>query len=161
VVCPIPIQQNNGSTTQSEGQHFLSNISIHPEQQQSSPPSFGEAGSIEHGRVSLDFNVATHADLVPISEVVEKTQDLNKTHVGLNRGERVLGQRLLVSSSDTRRSMLDNANAQKLSLVDDDLPPPSNSNADADFTSYAIEFLHTLHDDARLALGLHDNLQCR
>ncbi|KAF2844447.1 hypothetical protein T440DRAFT_326621 [Plenodomus tracheiphilus IPT5] len=158
-VCPAPIQQNNGSTTQAEGQHCSTDMTNHPEQQYNFLPHFEKAGSIEHESVSSNSHVALHGDLGPISEEVEEMQDRDMTHFRLHRDEPVLGLRLSASRSCPRRSILDNADAQQPSLVDDDLPPPPNSNADAYFTSYAIDFVHTLDDDARLAFGLHVSLQ--
>ena len=99
--------------------------------------------------------MAPYGDLVPISEEVDETQDI---HDGLHGDELLPGQRLSASRSGPRRPILDNADAQQPSLVDENLPLPPNSNADADFTSYAIEFVNILDDDARLAFGLHDSL---
>jgi hypothetical protein len=73
-VCPTATQQNNGSTTQAEGQHCSTGMPIHPEQQHNTAPLFEEAGNIEHGRLSLTSHVATHGDLVPTSEEMEVSQ---------------------------------------------------------------------------------------
>jgi hypothetical protein len=143
------------------GQHLSTNIFIRPEHQHSFPSPCEEAGSTEHGSASSTSHVIPHRDLVPISEEVEEIQDRNMPHFDLGGDEIVVGQRLSASRFDTRWSILDNADTQQLSLVDDDLPLLSNSNADADFTSYAIEFVHTLDHDARIAFGLHDSLQYR
>ncbi|KAA8622011.1 hypothetical protein PtrV1_06512 [Pyrenophora tritici-repentis] len=70
-VCPILMSEDNGSTTQAEGQHFSTDMSILPEQQYNSAPPFEEAGNIEHGRVSRTSHVAVHGGLVPISKDME------------------------------------------------------------------------------------------
>ena len=158
-VCPIPTPKDNGSTTQAKSHHFPTDIPNHSEQQHNSPPSFEEAGGIEYGSLSSTSHAPSNGDLVPVLSEVEETQNRSMTHFGLYRDEPVVSQRLSVSRSSRRRSILNNTDTQQPSLVDDDLPPPTNSNADTDFTSYAIEFVHTLDDDARIAFGLNDNLE--
>jgi hypothetical protein len=73
-VCPTPIQPNNRSTTQAEGQHCSTDMPIHLEQQHNSAPPFEEAGNIEHGRLSLTSHVATYGDLGSTSEEMEVSQ---------------------------------------------------------------------------------------
>jgi hypothetical protein len=158
-VLPISMLESNGSTAQAEDQRCSIDTPNHSEQQHNSSLPLEEAGSIEHRSVSSTSHVASNGGLVPISEEVEEIQERNMTQFGLYRDEPVVNQRLLASRSGPRQSILDNADAQQPLLIDDDLPLLPNSNTDTSFTSYAIEFVHTLDDDARIAFGLHDSLQ--
>ncbi|KAI1530441.1 hypothetical protein PtrSN002B_010962 [Pyrenophora tritici-repentis] len=53
-VLPTLMPESNGSTTQAEGQHFSTDISIHPEQQHNSAP-------IERRNISATFNMASES----------------------------------------------------------------------------------------------------
>jgi hypothetical protein len=132
-VFPTPIQQNNGNTTQGEGQHCSTDLLIHPEQPNSPSP----------------LHVAPHGNLVPVSE-----QDKNMNHFVPYRDKLMVGQQLSASRSDPSRPLIDNADAQQPSSVNEDLPLPPNLNAGAGFTSYAADIVDTLDGDARLAFGL-------
>jgi len=74
IVCSIPIPEDNGSKTQAEGLHFSTDIPILLEQQRNSARPFEEASIIEHRRVDPTSHVATHRDLVPISNAMEVSQ---------------------------------------------------------------------------------------
>jgi hypothetical protein len=66
--------EDNGSTTQAEGQRFSTDISILPEQQYNSASPFEEAGTIEHGIISPTSHMDPDGDLVPSSEETEVSQ---------------------------------------------------------------------------------------
>lgn len=157
-VFPIPILESNGSTTQTEGQHYLRSIPSHSKHQHEHLPPFEEANNTEHGRVGSIPQVVSHENFIPNSEEVDEIQEMNVTSLGLYRDEPAVDQQLSVTHSAPRRSIIDNADTQQPSLVYENSPLLAHSNVDADFTSYAIDFVHTLDDDARFAFGLHNSL---
>jgi hypothetical protein len=126
----------------------------HLGQHQNSPSCPEKASNIDHEGVNTISPVAPRGEPVPSSEEMERTQNTSMTYFGVYTDEPVVRRQLLASHSGPPRSTFDDAGAQQPSPVDDDLPLLPNPNTEVEFTSYAIDFLHTLDDDARLAFGL-------
>ncbi|CAE7219808.1 hypothetical protein PTTW11_11222 [Pyrenophora teres f. teres] len=135
-VCPIPIQQNSGSTTQSESQHSSSNISNHPEQQHNSPPierrnvgstfhiesensltgrkANGTAGSNNVG--TIQTNTTANRDALPGPSTATTVDDLRRGGTDKHTIEDSTGNsmQLIVEHCSSESSPLDRACEQRL-----------------------------------------------
>lgn len=160
-VCPIPTQQDNTSTIQAENRNLITDVSTHAEQHQDSSLCPEKVGSIDHDGISPTSPVVPRGRSLSSSKEMERRQNTGSSHFGVYTGEPVVGQQFLASHSRPSRSTFDNAGTQQSSRVNKDPLLPPNSNAEAEFTSYAIDFVHTLDYDARLAFGLLSSPQQR
>ena len=160
-ICSILTQQDNISTTQAGRWNLTTGVSTHAGQHQDSSICPEKAGSIDQERVRPILLVVPCGESLPSSEDMEKRQDTGLAYSEVYTGEPMVGQQLLASHSGPSRSVFGQANTQQTSPVDRYLPLPPNSNAEAEFTSYAIDFVHTLDYDARLAFGLLSSPQQR